>query len=318
VQVYVGEQLDARSSILWAVLRSTLWPILVALPLLGLAIWWAVARGLTPLRRLQQALAARPADDLQPISVVGGATEMAPVLDALNDLFARIEALMTSERRFTADAAHELRTPIAAIRTQAQVALAELDADLRQHALQSTVQGCDRAARLVDQLLTLSRLEARAEGAFAHVDVSALVRQTVAELAPHAIDKQQAIEVDAPLPNWVMGNATLLGVLVRNLVDNAIRYAPRGAAVQVAVAPHEGGVRLRVQDSGPGMSEADMQRIGERFFRVMGTGESGSGLGWSIVQRIAAVHGARVMVMRSASLGGLSVAVQWPAAKDKR
>jgi two-component system sensor histidine kinase QseC len=120
VQVYVGEQLDARSSILWAVLRSTLWPILVALPLLGLAIWWAVARGLTPLRRLQQALAARPADDLQPISVVGGATEMAPVLDALNDLFARIEALMTSERRFTADAAHELRTPIAAIRTQAR------------------------------------------------------------------------------------------------------------------------------------------------------------------------------------------------------
>jgi two-component system sensor histidine kinase QseC len=313
VQVYVGEQVASRASILWAVLRSSLWPMLMALPLLALAIWWAVNRGLAPLRRLGQALAERRPHALHPVVLDGAALEMTPMLAALNSLFERIAALMESERRFTADAAHELRTPIAAIRAQAQVALGEADNARRSHALHATLAGCDRAARLVDQLLTLSRLEAGAETAVTRVDLSALVRRVVAELAPQAFQKRQTIEVDALVPCQVSGNEALLTVLVRNLVDNACRYSPPNAFVQVSVARQGVHVQLKVEDSGPGLSAQDMQRLGERFFRVIGSGQEGSGLGWSIVRRIATVHQARVHVGRSHSLGGLSIEVEWPA-----
>lgn len=313
VQVFVGEQVESRSSILWAVLRSVLWPMLVALPLLGLAAWWAVYRGVAPLRSLGRTLAGRRPEALEPVAVAGAPSEMTPMLDALNGLFERIATLLESERRFTADAAHELRTPIAAIRAQAQVALAESDDALRKHALQSTLEGCDRATRLVEQLLTLSRLEAGATSMATPLDLGALVRGVVAEVALRAVLKQQTIEVDAPEPCRVAGDPTLLAVLVRNLVDNAIRYSPPRAAVRVGVAAQGAQVRLRVEDSGPGMTEQDSARLGERFFRVLGTGEGGSGLGWSIVRRIASAQGAAIHVGRSPGLGGLAVQVDWPA-----
>jgi two-component system sensor histidine kinase QseC len=308
----VGEQVSSRAAILWAVLRSTLWPMLVALPVLALAAWWAVHRGMAPLRGLGRALAERQPQALQPVVIEGAPSEMAPMLDALNGLLERIARLMESERRFTADAAHELRTPIAAIRAQAQVALGEADDGLRRHALQATLAGCDRATRLVEQLLVLSRLEAVAAPVPAPLELGALARGVVAELAPFAIRKRQAIEVEAPGSYEVRGDATLLAVLVRNLVDNAIRYSPPGARVRIALAGDGPRVRLTIEDSGPAMSEQDMQRTGERFFRVMGSGEDGSGLGWSIVRRIAAAHRLGIRVARSAALGGLEVTVSWP------
>jgi two-component system sensor histidine kinase QseC len=286
---------------------------LVALPLLALAAWWAVYRGVAPLRRLGRALAERQPHALHPVILDGAPSEMAPMLDALNGLLERIAELMESERRFTADAAHELRTPIAAIRAQAQVALGEADDALRRYALEATITGCDRAARLVEQLLTLSRLETGAGPAVILLDLSALVRRVVAEVAPQAIQKQQTIEVDAAEPGWVQGDGTLLAVLVRNLVDNAIRYSPPNALVKVAVSRQQAHVRLKVEDSGPGMTEQDLKRVGERFFRVIGSGQGGSGLGWSIVRRIAAVHRAEVRVGRSIVLGGLAVEIDWIA-----
>lgn len=312
VQVYVGEQLASRDAILWAVLRSTLWPMAAALPLLALAIGWAVHHGVAPLKRLEHTLALREPHALNPVQVDGAPSEMTPLLDALNGLFARIGELMASERRFTADAAHELRTPIAAIRLQAQVAQGEADEAMRQRALNATLEGCDRATRLVDQLLTLSRLEAGAVPRGQPVDLGAVVRSVVAELAPQAIDKQQSIDVDAPVSCPVQGDALLLAVLVRNLVDNAIRYSPMKGHIQIAVRRQPNHIRLLVEDSGPGMSQTDMQRVGERFFRVLGTGQSGSGLGWSIVRRIAAVHQARAAIGRANGLGGLSATVDWP------
>jgi two-component system sensor histidine kinase QseC len=313
VQVYVGEQVSSRLSILLAVLRGTLWPMLVALPLLALAAWWAVYRGVGSLRRLSQVLREREPQALNPVVLDDAPSEMVPMLAALNRLFERIGTLMETERRFTADAAHELRTPIAAIRAQAQVAIAENDDARRRHALQATLEGCDRAARLVEQLLTLSRLEAGAAPALAAVDLSGLVRRVVSDLAPHGLHKQQTIEVDAAEPCPVNGDETLLAVLVRNLVDNAIRYCPSHATVKVTVSRQAGHVRLKVDDSGPGMGEPDMQRMGERFFRVIGSGQGGSGLGWSIVRRIATVHAAQVRLGRSDMLGGLSIEVDWPA-----
>lgn len=313
VQVFVGEQVESRNSILWAVLRSSLGPMLVALPLLALAAWLAVRQGVAPLRLVGRALAQRNPLALQPIVVKGAPSEMSPMLDALNGLFERIAELLQSERRFTADAAHELRTPIAAIRAQAQVAQAATADAERSHALRATLQGCDRATRLVEQLLTLSRLESGADPALAPVDLAALGRQVVADAAPLALGKQQAIEVDATEPCAVRGDATLLSVMIRNLVDNAIRYSPSGAAVKLAVSGAQGVVKLSLDDSGPGVSPADMERMGERFFRVIGSGQDGSGLGWSITRRIAAVHRAVVRVARSTSLGGLSVEIVFPS-----
>jgi two-component system, OmpR family, sensor histidine kinase QseC len=314
VRVYVGEQVDSRSAILRAALRGTLGPMLLALPLLALGVWWAVARGLAPLRALGASLAARPADDLRPLESGTAPTEMLPMLAALNGLFARIAALLDSERRFTADAAHELRTPIAAIRAQAQVALAEADAALRRDALRHTIEGCDRATRLVEQLLTLARIEAERAPARQRLDLAAIVQAAVAEIAPRAVAKEQQLELDADPGSVVAGDETLLRVLVRNLVDNAVRYSPTRARIAIRVALQADEVVLEVADSGPGLHEADLQRLGERFFRVAGHDESGSGLGWSIVRRIAAAHDAHLDVARSDALGGLVVRVTLHAA----
>jgi two-component system sensor histidine kinase QseC len=318
VQVFVGEHMASRSEILLAVLRSTLWPMAVSLPLLAIATWWAVSRGLLPMRKLASTLNERQPQSLEPVSMGDAPAEMAPMLDALNTLFTRIADLMASERRFTSDAAHELRTPIAAIRTQAQVAMGETDDALRQHALQSTIAGCDRATRLVAQLLTLSRLESGVALESSSVDLCTVVRGVVAELAPKAIAKQQTIEVDAPEAGVVHGDATLLSVLVRNLVDNAIRYSPVQSSVQVSLFDSNHLATLTVGDNGPGMSDEAMARLGDRFFRVLGSEQDGSGLGWSIVRRIASVHQATIHTARLTSLGGMKVTVEFPSVSNAK
>lgn len=314
VQVYVGEQVDARNAILRALMRSMLAPLALALPLLALGAWWAVRRGLQPLRGLSALLARRGPQAQEPVTLADAPTEMRPMVDALNGLLQRIDRMVQAERRFTADAAHELRTPLAAIRAQAQVALAESDDAARRHALQSTLQGCDRAARLVEQMLTLSRLEAGAAPATALLDLAAVARRVAAEAAPSALARGQALSLQAEAPCPARGDDTLAAALLRNLLDNAIRYSPQGATIQVSLTPGADGVTLRVDDSGPGLAEADRARLGERFFRVLGSSASGSGLGWSIVRRIADTQGAAVQVGRSPTLGGLGVTVQWPAA----
>ncbi|MGM9516862.1 ATP-binding protein [Roseateles sp. DB2] len=315
ILVLVGEQLQSRADILRAVLRGMLWPLLLALPLLALGLWWGVHRGMSPLRELGRQLRARSAAELQPLHLPEAPLEMQPLLEALNTLFARIQALMESERRFTADAAHELRTPIAAIRTQAQVALAAgEDEPTRARALQATLVGCDRASRLVEQLLTLARLEAGQSPALQPLDLAALARQSLAEQVPRALQARQQLALDgADAPRVVRGDSSLLAALLRNLLDNALRYSPPGARVHLQLAQDDGEVLLTLEDSGPGLEVPALARLGERFFRQLGTGQDGSGLGWSIVRRIAAVHDARLAVDRSPALGGLRVRLYLPA-----
>jgi two-component system sensor histidine kinase QseC len=317
LQVYVAERLSARGEIVKAVVRGLLLPALFILPLAALAVWWVVRQGLAPLRTLSATLAVRSPQTLEGVQLPGETPrELKPLLQALNQLFERIRNLLDNERRFTADAAHELRTPIAAIRAQAQVALAASDEAQRRHALQNTLAGCDRATHLVEQLLTLSRLEAATPGdARAPVDLAAVAQRVVAELAPTALDRQQTVTLDAPARCPAGVNEALAGALVRNLVDNALRYSPVGATVQVRMAPDgPRAVALCVEDSGPCLSEADLQRLGERFFRVLGNEAPGSGLGWSIVRRIAQVQAAQVGLQCSRALGGLAVTVTWPMA----
>lgn len=314
IDVYVGERIDSRTSILLAVMRSALWPLAGALPVLAFATWWAVRRGVSPLRDLERMLARRDPRALDRVQMTCAPDEMQPLLDALNRLFDRIRTVLDAERRFTADAAHELRTPIAAIKAQAQVAMAEPDADLRHRALVGMLEGCDRAARLVDQLLLLSRLDTGITAEHATVDLAVLARRVIADIAPRSIGKSQRPQLDASGPCVVSGNAVLLESLIRNLVDNAVRYSPARARIDVSLSRRDAHVVLSVQDSGPGLSPLELERLGERFFRGRVDGQPGSGLGWSIVRRIASAHSADIRVNRSPTLGGLQVEVSFPAA----
>ncbi|RYF83393.1 MAG: HAMP domain-containing protein [Comamonadaceae bacterium] len=305
-QVQVGQAMHARDDVLWAMFRSTVWPLLLALPLLGLGIWAVVRHALRPLRELGQALHARQPDALHPVPGAHLPREMRPMVDALNLLFERIQGLLAGERRFTADAAHELRTPIAAIRAHAEVALrADGDAP-RQQALARTLEGCDRATHLVGQLLTLSRLDADASFTAQEVDLEALAREVLAAWAPQGLQRGQQISLDAPASWLLQGDEALLAVLLRNLVDNAGRHAGAGARIEVRIETPAGLSQLSVEDSGPGVDEAHWAQLGQRFFRpacAPGRG-GGSGLGWSIARRVAKAHGLQLVPGRSARLGG--------------
>ena len=315
--VYVAEYMGSREDIWWAVLRNVMIPMVMTLPLLALALWLSIRHSLSPLNRLRDAVLARQEGALTPLQVADIPTEVQPLLEALNQLLQRLAERMESKQRFTADAAHELRTPIAAIRTQAQVALhanTDADANVREQALKDTIAGCDRAARLVDQLLTLSRLEASALEMHQIIDVQQTLQQVAADLTPWALQRQQTLEVlqevQDPIVFNRVANEALLQILCRNLLDNAMRYSPAKGVVRVTLKQVDQSLHLVFEDSGPGMSAADQARLGERFFRVLGSGQSGSGLGWSIVRRIADVQAWTLHVHSSEALGGLQVTVQ--------
>ncbi len=272
-----------------------------------------------PLGRLGNAVATRQPQSLAPLSTEGVPPEVLPLVTALNDLFERMARLLATEQQFTADAAHELRTPIAGIRMQAQVAQGATDAQERATALQATVQGCDRATRLVEQLLQLARLDAESAQDLSSTPLAEVARQVAADLHATAEHRQQRIVLCEPLAHGVRIPLPepLARVLLRNLLDNALRYSPEGAEVRLQVAEQdEGRAQLSVEDSGPGLTPEEQARLGERFFRVLGTGQSGSGLGWSIVQRIARLHHLQVRTDRSPALGGLRVTVRWQHSSD--
>ncbi len=320
VQVYVAERTSAREAIVMKVLIGLLLPLVVALPLLAVLMWSSVRVALAPLRKLTVLVGGRKPQALSPIPSQGMPPEMQPLLQELNGLLARIEHMVDTERRFTADAAHELRHPIAAIRAQAQVALgAGSNSAERDLALHATLAGCDRATRMVEQLLALARLEATDAPPASTTtpepqsDLAVVAQAIAADLAPAALARNQVLELEASPACRVAANGVLLGMLLRNVLDNALRYAPDGARILVTVHRTPSTVVLDIQDSGPGMQEADIQRLGERFFRVLGNALPGSGLGWSIVRRIALVTQGSVVVQRSGALGGLQVTVAWPA-----
>jgi two-component system sensor histidine kinase QseC len=310
-RILIGERLDARDEVLWAITHNLLWPLAVALPLLGILIIFAVRTALRPLNDLSRKVAERQASSLESLPTANIPREVQPLVEELNALFARVQAALDNERRFTADAAHELRTPVAAIRAQAQVAMGATDDDERKHSLQATLDGCDRATHLIEQLLTLARFETSASVSPEVVDLDELARGVVAELAPGAFAKQQRIEMNSAGPCRIESQPPLIGILLRNLVDNAVRYSPAGASIRVALRNNE-APSIQVEDSGPGLSVDQQSQLGQRFFRVLGSGESGCGLGWSIVRRIAQAHNLEIITGRSEALGGFQVTVKWP------
>ena len=335
-----------------AALRGVL-PLLLAAPLMAAALWWLITRSLRPLARVARQVAQQDAGTLQPLPAVDLPDEVAPLVAALNALLGRLGEAWAGQRAFVADAAHELRSPLTALKLQAQV-LQRLDgagattdpsaaqADhtaARQTALASLVAGVDRASRLVEQLLTLARNEPGAAttpaAALQAVDLTALLRQVLADsAAPLAAARGSQVDLVADEAVSVLGDTAALAVLVRNLVDNALRYSPPGGQVRLTLAraPDAGsGPRLMVDDSGPGIPLAERERVFERFVRGQAAVDTtGSGLGLAIVLSIARRHGASVVLEDvppadlatgdvapgHAPLGGLRVVVQFSAARQ--
>ena len=309
------EAREAREEIAEALGKSLIWPLAAALPALALAIWLGVGSGLRPLSEVRAQLARRSAADLAPLETARAPAEIEPLLAELNRLFGRIEQAMGRERRLTADAAHELRTPLAVLSTQAQVARRALDDASRNEALDALVDGAERAARLIEQMLTLARLESGQTAATASLELREIVRAAMAEVASRALAKGIEMELADGPPVWLEGHAALLGVLARNLIDNAVRYTQPGGRVQAAVRP---GPMLEIRDNGPGVPAGELSRLGERFHRLAGQNESGSGLGLSIVLRIAELHGARVNFAPAEPGRGLAVSVSFATPAGRR
>jgi two-component system sensor histidine kinase QseC len=309
--VQVAEQREARDHLAGTVVGNMLMPMLIMLPLLGALIWFGISRGLRPLSEISNEVAQRQPESLAPMELQAVPDEVAPLVQDLNRLFERVSESLDKERRFTADAAHELRTPLAAIKTQAQVAQAASKDAGRQQALASVVEGCDRAARLVEQLLTLARLEPESFKARESCDLRSITREVIAELAPKAVSKNIELQLVAEQEAIMQGDTALLGILVRNLADNAVRYSPGNSAVQIRIRSSGEIIELSVCDQGPGIPEAEKARIWDRFYRVLGSGETGSGLGLSIVKQIADLHHAEVETASGENGKGLCVNVKF-------
>jgi len=290
--VAAGQSVHEREELVWNLLASQLAPWLAVLPLLLVAMAWAVRRAMAPLRTLTAELQGRGADDLQPVAADQAPQELQPMLAAMNGLFARIESALARERRFTADAAHELRTPLAVLRAQWDALRVAPDGAARQEAEARLGRGLDRMDRLVTQMLALSRLEATDRlPAPAPIDWLPLVEQVIGEVLPLADRRRMEIAVEGdPAQFALQGDAGLLAVLLRNLLDNALRYAPAGSTVLLRFGPGA----LQVENDGAPLTPQALARLGERFHRDEGQAEGGSGLGLSIVHRIAALHGLRV------------------------
>jgi two-component system sensor histidine kinase QseC len=313
--IQVGERREVRDELAETIAENLMLPILITLPLLGVFIWFGVARSLGPLNTLGNQVAERRPENLAPLDIDAVPTEVSPLVDGLNHLFERVRESLNKERRFTADAAHELRTPLAAIRTQAQVARAATSDEERQHALDSVIEGCDRAAHLVEQLLTLARLEPEHVYSRDRCDLRALSMDVIAELAPVAAAKQ--IDLQLVCDEAIQTNciSALVSILMRNLIDNAVRYSPHGSVVRVTLARTADGAEFSVSDQGPGIPVEAQTRVWERFYRVLGTNETGSGLGLSIVKRIAELHGAGLALAPGDDGRGLRVSVIFPAVR---
>lgn len=313
--VITGERYEVREELIGDVTRGALYPITLALPVLALLIWFGVGKGLSPLRRFAGALSRQSPARLRPVEPgTDLPAELVPVGEALNDLLRRLEEAFDRERRFNAVAAHELRTPLASIRTQAQVAMRAGDSAETKHALDQIIRVVDRTTRMVEQLLTLARLEpdTRPE-LFAPVRLRAVAAEVLSELGPQAFSRDIELSLhESGPPAEISGNATALAVMLKNLVENSIRYTPQGGSVQVMVDASGQSPVVTVSDTGPGISEQERERIFERFYRGLASREtSGFGLGLSIVKRIAEIHGAQLDISGAES-GGAHMRIVFP------
>jgi two-component system sensor histidine kinase QseC len=314
LEVIVGQTDVARTELAREVAWHNVAPFLFGLPLLAFAALMAISFGLRPLHKLAQELDLRSPERLDPIHLDDTPLEIQPVLNALGQLLTRVAGTLENERRFTSDAAHELRTPLAALRAQVQAAMLTENSAERLESLHKALQGMDRMSHLVGQLLTLARLdELSASTHLEPVDLAAVTRECCAELGPGALARNIDLELNGEDSVPISGSPDLLRVLVRNLLDNAIRYTPEGGQIVVTIRTLKNSAyQLEVCDNGPGVSAEQLTQMGQRFGRFSPTLADGVGLGLSIAQRIAEIHRARIAFSHATAAGGLRVSAEFP------
>jgi two-component system OmpR family sensor kinase/two-component system sensor histidine kinase QseC len=331
--VRIAQPLAVRQSLAATTARRSVLPVLVAAPLIAVAMWWLVSLSLAPLGRLTASVRKRDTDSLAPLDGTGLPSEVAPLVDAMNALLARLGAALQAQRAFVADAAHELRSPLTALKLQLELVQRAPDAATRADALRELSAGMDRAQHLLAQLLALARAEpGGAQAELITTDLAEVARQAAADTVPLAAARGVDLALDAPEAVPIRADPAALRILARNLIDNAVRYSARAADgsanagadegaqvnahvhVQVALTADATQALLRVDDSGPGIPAEDRARVFDRFYRRDGSGDTtGSGLGLAIVQAIAEHHGAGIE-LGDAPLGGLRVEVRLPLA----
>jgi two-component system sensor histidine kinase TctE len=306
--VQVAETLDKRSRLATEIIKGVILPQFVILPVAVLLVWLALARGIAPLNELQQRIRQREPEDLSPIEERNAPEEVAPLVRAINDLLTRLDHSMRTQKHFLADAAHQLKTPLSGLRMQAELAQRDIDAGRSspqelKRSLQQIARSSQRAAHMVNQLLALARAEDPAQARQRQeVPLVRIATETVRDFVPRALDKRidlgyEGPERDEPQhPLW--GHPVLVREMIRNLVDNALQYTPAGGTVTVRVMPDPFGqvIVLQVEDSGPGIPEAERELVFQPFYRALGTNVDGSGLGLAIVREIAQRHEAEIVV----------------------
>lgn len=313
-KIIVTEQYGFHSALTRKIIQEATLVLLISYPFLGILMWIVVGYGLKTLRNISVEVQQREPEHLNPIACNDVPNEIKPIVEGWNDLFVRLQQAFEREKRFTADAAHEMKTPLAALKTHTQLALNAASESERAIALSKILTGVDRSAHVIQQLLTLNRIShGSASEPPVPVDLTKLTQEMVSELVPAALEKKDEIELIMPDHDLIiLGYGTSISILVRNLVDNAIRYSPEHSSIRVILEESQGHVVLRVIDNGPGIPEQLRARVFERFYRVIGSKSPGSGLGLSIVRQIADLHQATIALDAAPDGQGLQISVTFP------
>ncbi|MCL2886804.1 MAG: sensor histidine kinase N-terminal domain-containing protein, partial [Betaproteobacteria bacterium] len=315
VLVEIAETTDQRNQLTSKIVASVALPQFAIIPLAIVLVWFGLSRGLRPLNRLRRTIETRDPGDLSPIATRRVPEELEPLVEAFNEMLGRMKGNVEAQQRFVADAAHQLRTPLTGLKTQAQFAMRETDPESLRHALRQIATGVDRAGHLANQLLTLARAASGEPAQQGHepLDLALLLREVVEEWVRAASEKgiDLGYEADGPAP--IAGNALLLRELIRNLIDNALRYTPAGGHVTCRVTVDGGSVGIEIEDNGIGIGNAQAERLFERFYRGDDSNTTGSGLGLAIVQEIAGQHTARASLQANPKGSGAIARVVFPA-----
>jgi two-component system OmpR family sensor kinase len=314
-RIEVAQDVEIRRDMARALALRTVVPVAIMAPLLMAVVWWVVSVSLVPVSRVRHQVARRQANDLSEVSEADLPDEIRPLIQELNLLFRRLRQAFAAQESFVADAAHELRSPLAALKLQVQALGRTADDERRELAMSRLSGGIDRATHLVEQLLVLARQQARTDGEadVQGVELAEVARIELSEAAQAARTRTVDLGLTRADDALVAGNREALRILVRNLLDNAIKHTPPGGSIDIAVARSADGVLLSVDDSGPGIAPEERERVLNRFYRVPGGQTTGSGLGLAIVKAVAGVHGAALSLDASTRLGGLRVEVRFPA-----
>lgn len=300
--VQVAETLEKRALLANEIIKGVILPQFIILPIILALVWFALSRGLSPLAELQERIRARSSDDLSPIDSRQVPEEISPLVGSLNEMLGRLAQTIDMQKRFIADAAHQMKTPLAGMRMQSELALRQVDPDEIHRSLEQLAKSSESATRLVNQLLALARAENQPHAglAFEEIELGALARGVVQDWVQasftHDIDLGYEPH-DEPVN--IAGNAMMLRELLSNLIDNALRYTPAGGSVTVRVRRDGEHALLEVEDTGPGIAPSERAHVFERFYRILGSSASGSGLGLAIVREIAQQHGAEVDIFNN-------------------